>query len=458
MYILFNSVILFYNQVFRSPSEGNVMAQPAVPVKEDRSDLLGIPPFWAKSSVNPLFISETWVGQFFLVISLTDNISSGEMIVAPAKLMDKPYPKLEAPGPSKSEADAANRNLRIAAANRRIDEYNEERRRKGPRIGHIWCYHETDARLKFRLFFSLGNEGKKRFLGSYHHLDLNKSSFIDFHKIYEELHKAERDYTVERIKLYNTIFMHENDSFSSFYARLSTKTALCNWPLEQEKATLKDLFIGPTREVQRQLIRAKTNLEEPLQLALESEKGAKTSEQFQKLLPHNNSSSLNANPIRTKQEPTSLVQQFRNQGNNGRGGGQSRSNQRQSQPKPFYFCGNPFSLEHCRSCPAREGTCNARKKKDHFAKVCNTTKRRVNMVQQDESSFDQECGFNDAGDNSEPEYGVMAVDVVQINNVELLKAEGRQPRSLSIQLRSGNTFLCYGGQCQSRFISEQENR
>ena len=35
----------------------------------------------------------------------------------------------------------------------------------------------------------------------------------------------------------------------------------------------------------------------------------------------------------------------------------------------------------------------------------------------------------------------MAVDVVQINNVKLLKAEGGKPTSLSIQLRSGNCFF-----------------
>ena len=192
-------------------------------------------------------------------------------------------------------------------------------------------------------------------------MDLNTSSFIDFHKCCEDLFKAEQDYTVERIKLYNTMFMQENDSFSSFYARLSAQIALCNWPIDQERATLKDLFIGRIRdvEVQRQLIRAKANFDDTLQLALENEKGAKTSEQFQKLLPHNNSSSTNASSIRVKQEPTSSVQQFSNQGNNSRGGGLNRSNQRQNQNKPCYFCGNPFSLEHRRTCPAREATCNA---------------------------------------------------------------------------------------------------
>ena len=53
-----------------------------------------------------------------------------------------------------------------------------------------------------------------------------------------------------------------------------------------------------------------------------------------------------------------------------------------------------------------------RVKKGHFAKVCNTTKRRVNMVKQKYPSPDQECGFIDVNYDSEPEYGVMAVDEV----------------------------------------------
>ena len=65
--------------------------------------------------------------------------------------------------------------------------------------------------MRQRLFFALGNEEKKQYLDSYPHLDLNTSSFNDFHKCCEDLFKAERDYLVERIKLYNTIFMQDND-------------------------------------------------------------------------------------------------------------------------------------------------------------------------------------------------------------------------------------------------------
>ena len=53
------------------------MAQPAVPVNEDRTDLLGIPPFWAKPYVNPPFLWESWIGQFFLAVGLKDYQPSG---------------------------------------------------------------------------------------------------------------------------------------------------------------------------------------------------------------------------------------------------------------------------------------------------------------------------------------------------------------------------------------------
>ena len=63
------------------------------------------------------------------------------------------------------------------------------------------------------------------------------------------------------------------------------------------------------------------------------------------------------------------------------------------------------------------------------------------MVQHEEVSSDQECNLIDVNGDSEPEYGVMAIDVAQINNVERLKAAGGQPRSLSIQLPSGSSFF-----------------
>ena len=93
---------------------------------------------------------------------------------------------------------------------------NIERRRKGPRASQNWFFHEAEASLKSRLFFSLSNEGKRRFADSFLHTDIGVTSFRDFHTSCETLYKVERDYTVERIKLCNTVFMLDNDTFSFF--------------------------------------------------------------------------------------------------------------------------------------------------------------------------------------------------------------------------------------------------
>ena len=82
--------------------------------------------------------------------------------------------------------------------------------------------------MKSRLFFALGNKGKRRFADSFARTDISAIPFREFHNGCETIFKVERDYTVERIKLYNSVFMLEIDTFSSFYARLSAQVALCN--------------------------------------------------------------------------------------------------------------------------------------------------------------------------------------------------------------------------------------
>ena len=136
--------------------------------------------------------------------------------------------------------------------------------------------------MKSRLFFALGNEGRRRFADSFPHTDIINIPFREFHTGCETLFKVEREFTVERIKLYNTVFMLENDTFSSFYSRLSAQVALCNWPNDQEKEILKDLFIGRIRDVE-----------------------------FQKLLTHNQHST----GIKVNQEPTCSIQSTRGKRN-----------------------------------------------------------------------------------------------------------------------------------------------
>ena len=55
------------------------MVQPAVPVNENMTDLLGIFPLWAKPSIDQPFLWEPWVGQFVLAVSLKNDIISHDL-------------------------------------------------------------------------------------------------------------------------------------------------------------------------------------------------------------------------------------------------------------------------------------------------------------------------------------------------------------------------------------------
>ena len=59
-------------------------------MNEDRTDLLGIPPFWAKASINPSFLWQSWIGQFFLAAGLKDNINPHDLLTEPTEVVDEP--------------------------------------------------------------------------------------------------------------------------------------------------------------------------------------------------------------------------------------------------------------------------------------------------------------------------------------------------------------------------------
>ena len=99
-------------------------------------------------------------------------------------------------------------------------------------------------------------------------------SFKDFQNACDALFQTARDYTVERIKVFDTIFMLETHTFSFFFLQLSAQAALCKWHQYQERETLEELFFGRVRdlEIQCQLIKAVENFDNTLKLAFECEK------------------------------------------------------------------------------------------------------------------------------------------------------------------------------------------
>ena len=109
------------------------MAQPAVSISEDRTDLLGVPVFCHKPTADPPSSWDSWIGQFNLAITLRERCDPREPLKRPGVVHDDPVPKPEPVGVDEDAVAIANRLARNEAAVRRVTEMNEERRVKGPR-------------------------------------------------------------------------------------------------------------------------------------------------------------------------------------------------------------------------------------------------------------------------------------------------------------------------------------
>ena len=259
------------------------MAQPAVSSSEDRTELIGVLSFWGKPSAEPPYPREVWIGQFFLAVSLKENCEPNILLTELAAVHDDPPPRPEPIPNSETTEEADSRTARNEAALRKTSEANEERRKKGPKIIPNVYYQEADARIKSRLFFALGNEGKKRFLQQHAHVNLNTVKFKFFHDACELLFKCEKNCIIERMQIYN-VSHGDRESLESFYLCLAGQASKCGWTKDIEKEVIRDIFIAKMRfsDIQRELcIRPGATVDDTLKSALLQEKGYVTANTLQ---------------------------------------------------------------------------------------------------------------------------------------------------------------------------------
>ena len=390
------------------------MAQPAVSTSEDRTDLLGVSVFWHKPTADPPHSWDSWIGQFNLAITLRERCDPRELLKPPGVVHDDPAPKPEVVGVDEDAAAIASRIARNDAAVRKVTEMNEERRAKGPRVAPGVFYFEVEQRVKSRLFFSLGSEGRKRFLQSYPHADLSELTFREFHEFCVLLFRKEKNFIIERMQIYNAVHS-DRESLEAFYLRLTGQAALCGWTIDQEKEVVRDIFIAKMRykDIQRELcIHPGATPEDSLKSALLQEKGAQTATDLQRQLGSSSSSgnysqagaTLGQNS-RIKQEPTFSVQgrKLSDRINRAQTSKKKGINEKS---KSCYFCGNRFSTNHKQSCPARNVTCKNCDKKGHFAKCCNS-KNVANVEAESDETVEETCNFITS--DSESEFTVLSV-------------------------------------------------
>ena len=137
------------------------MAQPAGFMSQDKRTYMGIPVFWTTASSDPPWNFKIWLDQFLLAVTVKESVNPELLLEEPREIMFEPVPRPETPREQEKAQAIAEREARDKLAREKILFENEERRARGPKVGHNVYYNEVQKRVASRLFLALGTEEKK---------------------------------------------------------------------------------------------------------------------------------------------------------------------------------------------------------------------------------------------------------------------------------------------------------
>ena len=398
------------------------MAQPAGFAAQDHRTDMGIPVFWASANLDPPWQFKIWFEQFLMAVTVKENVNPEIILEEPKDILEEPPPRPETPRDGENE-DARNaRILRDKLAINRVVLENEERKTRGPRVGHNVFYNEVQKKLVSRLFLSLGTEGKKRFLQKNPHAEISKMTFREITDLAEVSFQKVKCVTNERYKL----FTRMQESLESFHAALTAQAARSELgALENE--IVRDLFISKMKNMTMQdtLTFETLDTEEVLKRAIKFEHSKLTTMAFQKTnaADTGGSSSNYISGVRIKQEPVMAV---RNLAGTTKTPNRRESNKRQNnnknqntKTKPCNRCGRTFDQGHLKNCPAMGKTCKHCGKPNHFAKMCRS--QQVSEVAEDSEGSVEECDQISESVGSCSEFEVMSIQTYQPENERVSK-------------------------------------
>ena len=98
-------------------------------------------------------------------------------------VLEESLPVPEPPVQNENAPAVAEREARNRLARDRVVLENEERVKRGPKVGHNVFYHEVGKRLTSRLFLALRAEGKKKFFQKNPHTDVSKLGFREIERL-----------------------------------------------------------------------------------------------------------------------------------------------------------------------------------------------------------------------------------------------------------------------------------
>ena len=135
------------------------MAQPAAFMAQDNRTDMGIPVFWTSASSDPPWNFKIWLDQFMLAVTVKENANPEIILEEPNEVVDEPMPRPETLGEAETTQAVTDRELRDRLRRDKVKLENQERRERGPKVGHNVFYNEVQKRLTSRLLLALGTGG-----------------------------------------------------------------------------------------------------------------------------------------------------------------------------------------------------------------------------------------------------------------------------------------------------------
>ena len=178
------------------------MAQPAGFMAQDNRTDMGIPVFWTSASSDPPWNFKIWLDQFMLVVTVKENVNPAIILKDPEEVVDEPMPRTETPGEAESAQAVTEREATDRLRRDKVILENQERRERGPKVGHNVFYNEVQKRLLSRLFLALGTEGKKKSVQKNPHAEVSKLEFREMVTLAKASFVKTQNITYERYRLF----------------------------------------------------------------------------------------------------------------------------------------------------------------------------------------------------------------------------------------------------------------
>ena len=119
------------------------MAQPAGFLSQDNRTDMGIPVFWTTANSDPPWNFRIWLDQFFLAVTVKESVDPELLLQEPKEVLLEQLPRSETPKENENAQAIVDREARDQLARDKINLENEERRARGPKVGHNVYYNEV---------------------------------------------------------------------------------------------------------------------------------------------------------------------------------------------------------------------------------------------------------------------------------------------------------------------------